>query len=84
MVDSASEMSESDTDAMSLSGKLSCDGHVNNVLTLKLGYSDSNRHSSRQRLLIEELTTRAATLTQENRVLKVLTYAFIQYINFAL
>ena len=35
MVDSASEMSESDTDAMSLSGKLSCDGHVNNVLTFK-------------------------------------------------
>merc|ERR1711962_1012467 len=54
MVDSASEMSESDTDAMSLSG-----------------FSDSNRQSSRQRLLVEELTTRAATLTQENRVLKV-------------
>ena len=36
-----------------------------------LGFSDSNRHSSRQRLLVEELTTRTATLTQENRVLKV-------------
>jgi len=53
MVDSASEMSESDTDAMSLSG-----------------FSDSNRHSS-QRHRIEELTTRLATLTQENRVLKI-------------
>lgn len=56
MVDSASEMSESDTDAMSLSGIS--------------GFSDSNR-TSRQRIQVEELTARVNTLNQENRVLKI-------------
>ena len=75
MVDSASEMSESDTDAMSLSGK-TCKQHQatswNHYFFLFfLGFSEhSNRHS-RQRVQVEELTARVSTLTQENRVLKV-------------
>ena len=68
MIDSASEMSESDTDAMSLSGRLCfffafLDKQIS-------GFSDSNRHS-RNRVQVEELTARVNTLNQENRVLKV-------------
>ncbi|CBY20338.1 unnamed protein product [Oikopleura dioica] len=57
MADSASEMSESDTDAMSLSGIS--------------GFSDYNRGSTRQRTIIEEQATRINTMSQENRVMKI-------------
>lgn len=69
MVDSASEMSESDTDAMSLSGRIW--NVLEHSIIFFLGFSEhSNRHS-RQRVQVEELTARVSTLTQENRVLKV-------------